>query len=84
VGEMAKLVRIPYAGNALYLDQRASRPAIESQLRELENLARRQGQAVAMAYPYPVTLERLSLWSREVSKRGFALAPVSALARRGG
>ncbi len=84
VGEMARLVRIPYAANALYLDQRASRPAIDSQLRELETLARKQGQAVAMAYPYPVTLERLSVWSRQVGKRDFSLAPLSALARRGG
>jgi hypothetical protein len=83
IGEIAKTVRVPYAANALYIDERASRPAIDSQLREIERLAKKLGGAIAMAYPYPVTLERLSAWSRDVTKRGFVLAPVSALATRG-
>ena len=82
IGEIAKTVRVPFAANALFIDQRASRPAIDSQLQEIERLARKLGQAVGMAYPYPVTLERLSAWSRNVGKRGFVLAPVSALAVR--
>jgi polysaccharide deacetylase 2 family uncharacterized protein YibQ len=83
IGEIAKTARVPFAANALYIDQRASRPAIDSQLREIERLAKKLGAAIAMAYPYPVTLERLSAWSRDVTKRGFILAPVSALATRG-
>ena len=80
IGEIAKTIQVPYTAAALYIDQRASRPAIDSQLREVELLARKLGQAVAMAYPYPVTLERLSAWSSEVTGRGIVLAPVSALA----
>ncbi len=80
IGEIAKTIQVPYTAAALYIDQRASRPAIDNQLREVELLARKLGQAVAMAYPYPVTLERLSAWSSEVTKRGIVLAPVSALA----
>lgn len=83
IGEIAKTAHVPFAANALYIDQRASRPAIDSQLREIELLAKKLGGAIAMAYPYPVTMERLSTWSRDVTKRGFVLAPVSALATRG-
>tara|TARA_R110000787_G_scaffold5473_25_gene20015 strand:+ start:235 stop:1032 length:798 start_codon:yes stop_codon:yes gene_type:complete len=82
IGEIARTAQVPFAANALFIDQRASRPAIDSQLQEIERLARKLGQAIGMAYPYPVTLERLSAWSREVGKRGFVLAPVSALAVR--
>ena len=83
IGEIAQTARVPFAANALFIDQRASRPAIDSQLEEIERLAKKLGQAVGMAYPYPVTLERLAAWSRDVGKRGFVLAPVSALAVRG-
>ena len=82
IGEIAKTARVPFAANALFIDQRASRPAIDSQLQEIERLAQKLGQAIGMAYPYPVTLERLSAWSRDVGKRGFVLAPVSALTVR--
>jgi hypothetical protein len=80
--EMAASVNLPFAANLLYIDGKASRAAIDNQLREAESLARRLGAAVIMGFPYPVTLERVAEWAASVEKRGFALAPVSALAVR--
>ena len=35
--------------------------------------------AVALAHPYPVTIDRLKEWTASLEKKGIALAPVSAL-----
>lgn len=81
-GEIASVVRVPFAANTLYIDAQASRPAIDAQLREAERLARKLKEVVVMGFLYPVTLERVALWARSVEQRGFVLAPVSALASR--
>ena len=73
---------MPFAASAFFIDEKAARPAIDARLEELETLARQTGRAVALGYPYPVTLERVAAWARGVEKRGFVLAPVSALAAR--
>ena len=80
--ELAASVNVPFTANRLYIDGKASRAAIDNQLREAEGLAKRVGAAVIMGFPYPVTLERVAAWAAGVEKRGFALAPVSALAAR--
>jgi polysaccharide deacetylase 2 family uncharacterized protein YibQ len=82
VGDIAKTLKLPFAAATLQLDQAASRLAIDSQLRETERLARQLGHSVAMGFPYPVTLERIGKWAKTVEKRGFVLAPVSAISKR--
>lgn len=64
------------------LDREASLPHIDAQLQALEATARKHGTAIGLASPYPVTIERLSQWSRNLATKGFDLAPVSALLRR--
>lgn len=59
--------------------QQASRLAIDARLAEIERLALTRGRALAIAHPYPVTLERLEDWSATLAGRHIALAPVSAL-----
>ncbi len=82
IGDLARTLKLPFAATTLQLDATASRPAIDSQLRETERLARQQGHAVAMGFPYPVTLERIGNWAKSIEKRGFSLAPVSAISKR--
>jgi hypothetical protein len=47
----------------------------------LEAGALQRGQAVGAGFAYPVTLQKVALWSRALGDRGFQLAPASALAR---
>jgi uncharacterized protein len=63
----------------LSIDEHPDRDFIDGQLAELERRARATGFAVGVAYGYPVTIERLALWSRGLEKKNLALAPVSAL-----
>jgi polysaccharide deacetylase 2 family uncharacterized protein YibQ len=62
------------------VDAIASRDAIDARLLELERLATASGGAIGIGFPYPVTIERLTQWTRTMGDRGYDLVPVSALA----
>ncbi|HET9018836.1 MAG TPA: divergent polysaccharide deacetylase family protein, partial [Acetobacteraceae bacterium] len=49
-------------------------------LERLEEVARDRGAALGLvSLPRPVTLDRLAAWTATLSRRGLALAPVSAI-----
>jgi polysaccharide deacetylase 2 family uncharacterized protein YibQ len=75
---------LPHAANTRYLDNEASRVAIEARLDELEKVARERGWAIGIGYHYPVTIDRLSQWARTLSAKGLQLAPLSAVVRQDG
>jgi len=79
VGRLANEFGLPYALNNREIDQVASRVEIDAKLIALENIARQQGQALGIARPYPVTIERLAQWAASLEEKGIDLAPVSAL-----
>ena len=71
---------VPRAINDRFLDDReVSRLAIDAQLAEVERIAADIGISVAIGQPYPVTIERLRAWLPELRRKGFALAPISAV-----
>jgi polysaccharide deacetylase 2 family uncharacterized protein YibQ len=81
-GEIASASKTPFASNALYIDSQASRTSIDGQLAEAERLSQSLGSVIVMGFLYPVTLERIANWATTVEKRGFSLAPVSAMTVR--
>jgi polysaccharide deacetylase 2 family uncharacterized protein YibQ len=54
--------------------------SIDSALAEAEDIARRRGSAILVASALPSTLDRLAPWASGLEGKGFAFAPVSALA----
>jgi polysaccharide deacetylase 2 family uncharacterized protein YibQ len=81
-GRLAREVGLPVALNNRFLDNEASRTAIDARLDELERIARAGGTAVGIGYPYPVTIERIAAWAQRLPERGLVLAPVSAVVNR--
>lgn len=81
--EVATQVGLPRAGNDRFINEVAARQAIDQRLKEVEALARRNGEALAMGFPYPVTIERVAIWAAGLETRGFVLAPVSAIITTG-
>lgn len=79
---LAQEIGLPSAVNDRFLDVEPSRVAIDGRLQQLERMALTRGYALAVAQGLPVTLERLSAWAATLGERGFALAPVSALAQQ--
>ena len=78
-GRLATELGLPHTLNNREIDQVASRVEIDAKLIALENIARQQGQALGIARPYPVTIERLAQWAASLEEKGIDLAPVSAL-----
>jgi hypothetical protein len=79
---IAKQIGMPRALADMQIDQIPSRAAITKRLTELEDLARKNGAAVALAQPLPVTVERLIAWTASLEGRDVVLAPVSAVTDR--
>jgi polysaccharide deacetylase 2 family uncharacterized protein YibQ len=82
--KIASEINLPRAYNNRFIDQEAARVAIDSRLAEIEKIARENGSAVAMGFPYPVTFERVLGWIPGLEAKGIALAPISAVANRQG
>ena len=80
--DLASAIGMPSLASSHILDREASIPYIDAQLQALEATARKKGIAIAIASPYPVTIERLSQWSRTLPTKGIELAPISALLKR--
>jgi uncharacterized protein len=78
--EIAKNVGVAATTADFFVDARLAEKQIDAQLAELEKRARQNGAALAIARPYPVTINRLAAWGPGLAARGLALAPVSALA----
>ncbi len=76
---VAQEIGLPVTRVDLKLDTDLSAAAIDSQINELEKIAREKGRAVAIAEAYPVTLARLSMWMQSLSLKEITLAPVSAM-----
>lgn len=83
IGQVAAEINLPRAANDRFIDGQAARVAIDGKLAELEMVARRQGHAVGIGFPFPVTIERVVAWANTIEDRGFVLAPVSAVASTG-
>ncbi|GLQ07873.1 divergent polysaccharide deacetylase family protein [Sneathiella chinensis] len=81
-GPLAASLNLPVAINNRFLDHKADRATIDARLADLERIARYTGTAIGIGYPYPVTLERLQVWAQTLSRKGFALVPVSAAVNR--
>jgi polysaccharide deacetylase 2 family uncharacterized protein YibQ len=72
-------VGLPMASADRIIDARRDAAAISDQLLNLESLAQQGGSAVGAGFAYPVTMDQIETWAGDVSVRGFALAPVSAV-----
>jgi hypothetical protein len=74
---------VPVAAVAIWLDRDLTAAGIDGALAATEALGRRDGAVVAVARPYPLTLERLRAWLDTLDRRALRAAPISAVVRRG-
>ncbi len=81
-GTLSQQLKLPRALNDRFIDNEATRLAIDEGLAAVESDARRQGVALGVGRPFPVTLQRLAAWLPTLESRGIALAPVSAVVDR--
>jgi polysaccharide deacetylase 2 family uncharacterized protein YibQ len=61
------------------IDTRREADAIDDQLLNLEALALQNQSAIGAGFAYPVTVEQVGRWARDIGSRGYQLAPASAV-----
>ncbi len=64
------------------VDGEATAPTIDGTLHDLETVAAKDGVALGIGLPYPVTFERVLAWAPALAAKGIVLAPSSAVAGR--
>ncbi len=75
---LAKERGLPTANRDIFLDNTAEVEAILKQLRKVEEVARKNGQAIAIGHPYKQTIAALKAWIPEARRKGFVMIPVTA------
>lgn len=80
--DLARNVGIPVAVNSRlgFLDEELSAAVISERLDELEKVAARDGFAVGIIRPYPISIEAINAWAAELESRGSVLVPISQIA----
>lgn len=61
------------------IDARREASAIDDELLNLEALALQNQSAIGAGLAYPVTMEQVGRWARDIHTRGYQLAPASAV-----
>ncbi len=81
-GELARDIGMPNAIRNVFLDNDLDSDKIAAQLAQVEKVARKRGQAIAIGHPHDVTVDVLARWIPEARKKGFRLVPVSAIVKK--
>jgi polysaccharide deacetylase 2 family uncharacterized protein YibQ len=66
----------------IVIDATPTAEAIDAALASLEEQARKSGGAIGIASALPVTVDRLEQWTGQLTSKGIALVPVSAVVKR--
>lgn len=81
--QVAGELGLPRAINDRFLDAgEKSRVSIDARLAEVERIAREVSASLAIGQGYPVTIERVRIWSQGMPAKGIVLVPATALIGR--
>lgn len=70
---------VPYTRRHIFIDHKDDAAFIARQIAQIEDLAKKQGYAVAIGHPRELTLDALEKWLPGLAEKGFELIGVSGL-----
>jgi polysaccharide deacetylase 2 family uncharacterized protein YibQ len=76
-GQLAEGQAMPFAKADLTLDAVPTSVEIDKALARLEDLAKGRGAAIGMASALPVSIDRISVWTKSLESRGVMLVPLT-------
>jgi polysaccharide deacetylase 2 family uncharacterized protein YibQ len=79
---LARNIGMAWAVSNRLIDAEPSKEGVDHALADLEARANRDGVALGIGTPYPVTMERVGAWAATLAAKGLVLAPVSAIANQ--
>ncbi|MDW3204687.1 MAG: divergent polysaccharide deacetylase family protein [Alphaproteobacteria bacterium] len=77
--ELAEILSTPFATADLVLDQSLSRPMVTSRLSQLELVAKNQKTAIVAVQAFPMLMERVGSWTRDLAGKSMVLSPLSGI-----
>jgi polysaccharide deacetylase 2 family uncharacterized protein YibQ len=77
----ARDLGIPTAERDIFLDNQLAVPYIEGQIRQLEDVARRHGSAIAIGHPNPETAQALETMVPQMLAQGYDFVTAESLVR---
>ena len=78
VYSQAAAIGVPATSRDIFIDFQPNAAIIRGQLAQIEAQARTHGHVVAIGHPWPLTIAALEEWVPTLTRRGFALWPLSA------
>jgi polysaccharide deacetylase 2 family uncharacterized protein YibQ len=79
ISDIAKQIDLPFVSATSQLDTDLTAAGIDAKLADLEKKAVAEGFAAAVGSPFPLTIERINLWTEQLNAKGIILVPVTAL-----
>lgn len=79
--KLAAEAGIPHAERHVFIDNVDEVGAVLKQLREVEEIARRTGYAIAIGHPHDGTFGALKQWLPSLKDKGLVLVPLSTIVR---
>ncbi|WP_417830010.1 divergent polysaccharide deacetylase family protein [Thalassospira sp.] len=73
---------VPALTRDIFIDDADDAAKIADMLTRIENVARKQGAAIAIGHPRDLTIQALREWIPEIQAKGFVLVPVTDVLRR--
>ena len=80
--QIAGANNLAFAKADVVIDAVPTAADVDRALGRLETMARERGVAVGVASALPVSIERIAKWAKAAERRGVALVPISAFAKR--
>ncbi|MBL4613601.1 MAG: divergent polysaccharide deacetylase family protein [Magnetovibrio sp.] len=77
--KIARELGMPMLERNVFLDNDNVPAKVLKQLGEVERLARKHGQAIAIGHPRDATIEVLKTWMLDVQQRGIVIVPVTTV-----
>lgn len=77
---MALSLKAGYGRVHVIIDEVPTQDGINAALTELEQIAQKQGYAVGLFSPIPLSYKKVLLWIKHLNRKGYVLAPLSASA----
>jgi polysaccharide deacetylase 2 family uncharacterized protein YibQ len=74
---LAAAQTVPFAKADVSIDAVPTAVEIDRALAKLESLAKERGIAVGVASALPISIERISVWTKALESRGIMLAPLT-------
>ena len=79
ISDVARQIDLPFVSATSQLDTDLTAAGIDAKLAALEKKAATEGFAAAVGLPFPLTIERITLWTEQLNAKGIILVPVTAL-----